>query len=168
MDLFVFFDNYQTLSRACEGTTEYLGRIPSANVAFLEDLWAEKPRGLRLHLSSLLVTPQRRQELLDTLHATPDLSGLLDSVIITPSKRGWNGKAAVLKAFDAPHQTLLADDDQGICEEVWEQWAGIPWHIKMRDKPGCSEDIEEVQFLEDARGSLIRFLREERPRLWQC
>ena len=168
VDRFLFIDNYQTLSRAREGTTEHLGRIPSANIALLQDLRANKPRGLQLHLLSFLVKPERRQELLDTLYATPELSGLLDSVIITPSKRGWNGKAAVLKAFDAPNQTLLADDDQGICEEVWEQWAGIPLHIKLRNKPGCSEGIEEVQVLEDAKGSLIRFLREERSRLWQC
>ena len=167
-DRFLFIDNYNTLSRAREGTTESLGRIPSANIALLENLRAEKPRGLQLHLLSFLVTPARRQELLDTLHATPELSNLLDSVIITPSKRGWNGKAAVLKAFDAPNQTLLADDDQGICEEVWEQWAGIPLHIKLRNKPACSEGIEEVQFLEDAKGSFLRFLREERSRLWQC
>ncbi|CAE7667150.1 unnamed protein product, partial [Symbiodinium sp. KB8] len=155
-DRFLFIDNYNTLSRAREGTTESLGRIPSANIALLENLRAEKPRGLQLHLLSFLVTPARRQELLDTLHATPELSNLLDSVIITPSKRGWNGKAAVLKAFDAPNQTLLADDDQGICEEVWEQWAGIPLHIKLRNKPACSEGIEEVQFLEGIRDQEIR------------
>ena len=43
VDRFLFFDNYQTLSRAREGTTEPVGRIPSANIALLENLRAEKP-----------------------------------------------------------------------------------------------------------------------------